>query len=150
MKCKRWNVKICRKLVKVLLDLSCNRETKTEINNSMLSMLTFMNKWQNHILSKFKTNLWLSHRFPQTNAIFNVKKVLIWIIVMDKFEYFYFILNYWKVTPAIYQHLNDFTGKLNFRYLSRPTQLRISKPSWEHFPNWNLRQIGLGVPKLWS
>ena len=34
-----------------------------------------------------------------------------------------------KVTPAVYSHLNDFTGKLNFPYKSRPTQLRISKPS---------------------
>ena len=28
-----------------------------------------------------------------------------------------------KLIPAIYSHLNDFTGKLNFRYLSRPTNL---------------------------
>ena len=50
--------------------------------------------------------------------------------------------------------LNDFTGKLNFRYKSQPTQLKISKPSLEHsrkspeFPNQNLMQIGPGVPEL--
>ena len=33
------------------------------------------------------------------------------------------------ITPAVHPHLNDFTGKLNFPYKSRPTQLRISKPS---------------------
>ena len=27
----------------------------------------------------------------------------------------------WKVIPAVYPHLNDFTRKLNFRHLSRPT-----------------------------
>ena len=32
-----------------------------------------------------------------------------------------------KVTPAVYPHLNDFTRKLNFRYKSRPTLLRIPK-----------------------
>ena len=35
-----------------------------------------------------------------------------------------------KVTPANYPHINDFTGKLYFPYLSRPTQLRISNPEW--------------------
>ena len=34
-----------------------------------------------------------------------------------------------KFTPAVYPHLKDFTGKLNFRNKSRPTQLRILKPS---------------------
>ena len=33
------------------------------------------------------------------------------------------------VTPAVYLHLNDFTGKLNFPYKNRPTQIRILKPS---------------------
>ena len=28
------------------------------------------------------------------------------------------------ITPAVYPHLNDFNGKLNFRYQSRPTQLK--------------------------
>ena len=32
-----------------------------------------------------------------------------------------------KATPAVYPHLVDFTGKLNFRNKSRPTQLRILK-----------------------
>ena len=46
--------------------------------------------------------------------------------------------------------------ELNFRYLSQPTQLRISKPCSEHshgspeFSNQNLRQIGPGVPELGS
>ena len=58
------------------------------------------------------------------------------------------------VTPAVYPHLDDFTGKLNFRYQSRSTQLRILKPSLEHsrgsseFPNKNLRQIRQGVSEL--
>ena len=39
------------------------------------------------------------------------------------------LLRLLKVTHAVYPHLNDFTWKLNFRYFSRLTQLRISKPS---------------------
>ena len=39
-----------------------------------------------------------------------------------------------KYNPAVYPHLNDFTGKLNVRYLNRPTQLRISKPSYKNIP----------------
>ena len=35
-----------------------------------------------------------------------------------------------KVAPAVYPHLNDFTGKLNFR----PIQLGISKPSYRNIP----------------
>ena len=49
----------------------------------------------------------------------------------------------------------------NFTYIHsinswEPTQLRISKSSWEHsrgspeFPHKYLRQIGPGVPELWS
>ena len=34
-----------------------------------------------------------------------------------------------KVTPAVYPHLNDFTGKLNFRCLKRLTEIKIPKPS---------------------
>ena len=34
-----------------------------------------------------------------------------------------------KVTPAVYPHLTDFTGKLNFYYLNRPSQLTIAKPN---------------------
>ena len=33
------------------------------------------------------------------------------------------------VTPAVYPHLDDFTGKLTFHYKSRPTQFRIAKPN---------------------
>ena len=33
------------------------------------------------------------------------------------------------VTHAVYPYVVDFTGKLNFCYKSRPTQLIISKPS---------------------
>ena len=61
-----------------------------------------------------------------------------------------------ETTPTVYPHLNDFSWKLSFRYLSRPTQLRISKPNEEHsrespeFPDQNLRQIGPGVSELWS
>ena len=48
------------------------------------------------------------------------------------YEYIYNLLawepNTDKVYPALYPQLNDFTGILNFRYKSRPTQLRISKP----------------------
>ena len=55
-----------------------------------------------------------------------------------------------KVKTAVYPHLNDFTGKQNFRSLSRPTQLGLSNPRWEHscgstkFPNQNLRQTVKG------
>ena len=58
------------------------------------------------------------------------------------------------VTPAIFQNWVVFTEKLNFRYKSGPTQLRISKPSVEHshgspeFPDQNLRQISPGVPEF--
>ena len=38
------------------------------------------------------------------------------------------------VTPDVYPHLYDFTGKLTFRYKIRPTQLKISKPSYRTFP----------------
>ena len=61
-----------------------------------------------------------------------------------------------KVTPAVYPHSNDFTGKLNLRYLSPPIQLRILKLIYEHscrsleFSNQNLGQIGPGVPELRS
>ena len=37
-----------------------------------------------------------------------------------------------------HRHLNNFTGKLNFRCNSRPTQLRIPKPSPKTFP-WAFR-----------
>ena len=49
-------------------------------------------------------------------------------------------------------HLNDFTEKLNFRYKSRSTLLRVSKLSLEHsrgspeFIYQNFRQIGPKVP----
>ena len=55
-----------------------------------------------------------------------------------------------------HRHLNNFTGKLNFRCNSRPTQLRIPKPSQKQtrgpseFLNQNLRQIGPEVSELWS
>ena len=44
---------------------------------------------------------------------------------------FYYSYNI-QVSPTVYSHLNNFTGKLIFSYFSKPTQLRISKPSYEH------------------
>ena len=52
-----------------------------------------------------------------------------------------------KVTPPVYPHLNDFYRESKFSLL---------KPSYKHsrgsseFLNQNLKQIGLGVPELWS
>ena len=57
--------------------------------------------------------------------------------------------------PSAAQVTNRFSRclpALNFRYLSRTTQLRILRPSKEHssgppqFPNQNLGPIGAGVP----
>ena len=42
-----------------------------------------------------------------------------------------------KVTPAVYPHLNDFTGTLNFPYKSRPTYLKISNQA---------KNIPVGLP----
>ena len=55
-----------------------------------------------------------------------------------------------KVTPAVYPHLNDFTGNLTFHYKSRPTQLSISKHScgFPEFTNLDLKQIGPGFSEL--
>ena len=57
-----------------------------------------------------------------------------------------------KSYSRFYPHLNDFTGKLNFRNWSRPTQLRIWNQTFlsPEFPNQNLRQFGPEVPELWS
>ena len=41
------------------------------------------------------------------------------------------------VTPSVYPHLVDFTGRLNFRFKSRPTALVLAA-----FPNQNLWQMG--------
>ena len=62
---------------------------------------------------------------------YNVLKIVFW----DTLYIFYLILishvytsGVHIVTPAIYPHLNKFTGKLQFCYLSQLFQLRISKP----------------------
>ena len=62
---------------------------------------------------------------------YNVLKIVFW----DTLYIFYLILishvytsGVLIVTPAIYPHLNKFTGKLQFCYLSQLFQLRISKP----------------------
>ena len=52
------------------------------------------------------------------------------------------------VTTAVYPQLDDFTGKLTFRYKIRPTQLKSQNQAIEHSrgspedPNQNLRQTG--------
>ena len=58
-----------------------------------------------------------------------------------------------QVTTADYPHLNDFTGRLNFRYESRPaTQLRISNqakniPWVSQVPQLKFDEL---VYELWS
>ena len=42
-----------------------------------------------------------------TVLIGNINVILDWDPTLPRFL---------KVTPAVYPHLNDFTGKLNFRY----------------------------------
>ena len=37
-----------------------------------------------------------------------------------------------QVTPAVYPHLDNFTGKLNFRDKSQLIQFRILKPGYKH------------------
>ena len=58
------------------------------------------------------------------------------------------------VISAVYPHLVDFIGQLNFRYKSCFTPLKALKTKllrgFPEFSNQNLRQIGPGVYELWS
>ena len=56
------------------------------------------------------------------------------------------------VTPAVYPHLVDvYRPKLNFRYKSRPTQLRISKPiACYKMWSWGAGLPGVGKRNFWG